>query len=509
MNDDSNHHNVKKTREPRTYKAHSPRNVTINRISHQISSQDFGMPVFKGGIANGTTTPSYYHAAWRGHKSGSNGVDSANRIHFVVRINTRINLDTLSAALSSVVARHDVLRAALTEIAGEPCIQANMYQASIISLYQITKRKECPPAAAAKALASALIWRKFDQREGLYRAFLIRLAAKNYVFGFVLHHFVGDAFSIQLLFRELQTTYISLSAGRRQRLPRPTFQYCDYLLTMKRWSLGKAAKQNLDYWLEKLSAAHALQGQSASRWESKWVRVPFEIASKQVTDLRELAKERRVTLFTVLLAIQMIIVSRLSGHDNVAVAAITSGREIPILRDVIGRFSDRTYYTASLVRDPSFAELLDRVKKTVQDSSNHPFIRFDTLEQEMTKRGICVVAPIFNFRSSTERTITGIAQNPWKPFAIDPPPMTSRLGTSVHYYWLEMWDTPYGLRASLRCQETLATPLRTAFSDIVRDVVRAPYHPLSTVASCKQESFVPLLALAQFVRIMPLPKNVS
>lgn len=449
------------------------------------------LPDFRAGAAKDQSVPSYYRSAWDGHKRGTNGADSANRVHFVVRIRTQLDVNAFCDAFSRVVLRHDILQSALEDVEGSPVIVPSARTASLLQHHSIQSGKSL--VERARALASELVWHRLDPSVELYRAFLIKLGVCDHVFGFVLHHFIGDGFSIQLLYREIRDTYDILATGKRLRLERPAFQYADYLVAIQLWRNTRAAARNMRYWVDKLKATHNLVGRKAVRWDSPWLRRPLLIDRECTAALRELARKNKTTLFVVLTAIQLIIVARLVERDNVAIAAITSGREVMVLRDVIGRFADRTYHAASLEGDLSFLELVNRVRDDVRDSAIHPFVRFDMLQEELERDRICVVAPIFNFRS------LGAKRRPephdWKPFAINAPSGVSRLGNTVHFYWLEMWDLGSEIQGSLRCQEVAAGPLLNAIEEVVAAVIASPDVPLSCLHACGAERFAPLRAL--------------
>lgn len=441
-----------------------------------------------GEFAGGGAAPSYYISSWEGLKAGAIGVDSVNRVHFVVRIRSAIDVGLIQATLARVVARHDVLRSNIVERNSIPYLVSAPSIGATLVFHDNTLRTAMHGLKAARALVGDLVWKPFTLSENLYRAFLIKLGNDDYVFGMVLHHFVGDAISIQILYSELQAIYLALEQKQALRLPAPTMQYADYLFAMDRWTAKKAARQNMAYWLEKLSRGPSSIRHRISRRENPIVRRRVEIGIDVATSLRDISRGSGVTVFITLLAIQAVMIRALTGNEEVMIATVTSGRELPSLRDIVGRFADKTFCLVSLAGNPSFIEIVNRVRADMKMGAAHPFVRFDLLLRELAKRKIAVSAPVFNFRSAQSSGPRDANSCAWKAFSFESARGVSPLGAAANFYWLEMCSAESGLRGYLRCGSDEADRLCSVLLGIINTIAKNPAVNLTDILPGKFKS---------------------
>lgn len=404
--------------------------------------------------------PSDHVSSWEGYKTGQIGVDSANRPYVCVRISERIDADILERAIATVIARHDILKSKVVERAGQPwlvCVPRMNLSLETYDLNGPARREE-----RVQEFLTELVWKPFNLRTGnLFRTALVRIGSKDHIFLLILHHFIGDAVSSALLFREIRFAYDSLLAGDTPAFPPRPLQYLEYLAVLQDWYKSPQAKPHLDFWHDRFKGYVPPAAIEAVN-HGKMLTKPVKFGKSLSTDLVALGRNEKVSSFVVLLAAQKVLLSHLTGSQDITVAAVTDGRDLPVLRGVVGYFADRTYYRTDLSGNPTFRDTLRRVQSTVQEASRHPFVRFDIFQKAAEQT---ISAPVFNFRISSSKRRTPI--DSWKPYKLGPAPSVTRPGFSVCYYWLELAERPRGITGHLRFKGG-AIP---RFTENLRDVL--------------------------------------
>jgi amino acid adenylation domain-containing protein len=306
------------------------------------------------------------------------------------RLRGPLDRAALAAALAEILRRHEVLRTRIVEARGEP------------------GQEVCPPApppAPALPLADlgglpaerreaelARLWRReggrtFDLARGpMLRATLVRLARGEHVLLLTLHHVASDGWSAGVLHRELSALYAAALARRPSPLARPALQYADYAAWQRAWPEEILAGQ-LAYWRDRLAGTAALELPAdrarppvqSFRGKSQ----PLDLPPGLAVALRQLARGRRATLFMTLLTAWQALLHRLSGQDGFAVGTPVANRTRPELEALVGLFTNTLVLRAEGGGDPSFAELLERVRGRALEAYDHADVPFERLVDEL------------------------------------------------------------------------------------------------------------------------------
>ncbi|MFI2353058.1 condensation domain-containing protein, partial [Streptomyces sp. NPDC019443] len=176
-----------------------------------------------------------------------------------VRLRGHLNVEALGAALSGVVARHEVLRTRLVAGSNGVAYQVIDEPASVpLPVRDVSDAVD--PRAAARALVAADAGRAFDLSEGpLVRATLVRLAADEHVLALVMHHVVSDEWSGRILRRELSDLYEAYRDGEADPLAPLEVQYADFAVWQRQWLTGEVLEEQLNYWRAALAGAPVLE----------------------------------------------------------------------------------------------------------------------------------------------------------------------------------------------------------------------------------------------------------
>jgi amino acid adenylation domain-containing protein len=345
-------------------------------------------------------------------------------IPVTLRLRGRLDPAALAAALDAVAARHDALRMRYQAtwdgrpqvvLADDPTLPLAVSGAS--------------DAAAARAAVQEFLAVPLDLAAGpVARALLVRLADDDHVLAIGLHHIAGDGVSVDLLLREV---FAQLDG----RAPEPPeIGYGDYAAWQRSLPANPA---DLEFW------RHQVAGIEPLDLPADRPRPPertydgaacgFALGREAATALARLGREHGATPFMTMLAGLAALLGRYAGSDDVAVGTPVAGRQEPELDGVIGCFATMLTMRVDLSGDPTFAELLDRVREMSVDALAHQSLSFEQLLPELTLPRDLSRSPLFD--------VTLTIQN-YRSGGIEPP-----AGLTLEDFRLDAWAARYDLEA--------------------------------------------------------------
>ncbi|MFF2751299.1 amino acid adenylation domain-containing protein [Kitasatospora sp. NPDC058048] len=317
----------------------------------------------------------------------SNGPAMYN-VHEVFRLRGPLDVAALGHSLTELVRRHEVLRTAFPERDGRPVPSVEPARPLDLPVTDLRAEPAEHRTRLALDLVHAEILRPFDLATApLLRAALLRVDEDEHVLVVVVHHIAVDGWSMPLLWDDLSAMYRSRLEGREHELPPLRIQYADFAHWQRARLSGERLQRQLDYWSAQLSGLSPLDLPTdrprgpvrAGRGERITFTVPEELAGR----LRLLGRRHGATMFMTLLAAFQALLARYSGQSDVAVGTPVAGRTRPELDPLVGSFINTVVIRTDLAGDPSFAELLDRVRRTAADAYAHQDVPFERLVQEL------------------------------------------------------------------------------------------------------------------------------
>ncbi|WP_433217545.1 condensation domain-containing protein [Microtetraspora malaysiensis] len=319
--------------------------------------------------------------------------DTSYNMYLVQRLRGELSVRDLAGALTTVAARHPMLRARFPAVEGSP---VQVVEPSLRLEPVLVDLGDLPASereARATELVAELTNAPFDLATGpLVRVHLITLSATDHVLCLVLHHLVADGWSLKLVFSELVSCY----SGDAAALGVPSVDYRDFAA----WQRGREPSQeSLDYWRSQLAGVEPLD-LPVDRPRPA-VRKPSgdycarRIGPELTARLEQLARDERGTLFMVLLAAYQLLLGAHCGTDDLAVGSVIAGRDRPELQDVVGFFPETLVLRGDLSGDPSFRALLARTRATVLDAFAHQDIPFERLLNDLGIRRDLSTTPLF------------------------------------------------------------------------------------------------------------------
>jgi hypothetical protein len=320
-----------------------------------------------------------------------------------MRVTGALDAELVEQALNVVVARHETLRTvfAQRDLDGAPAAHVLPSLHVPITRVDLGRLPEAEREAAAERLALEDALAPFDLALGpLLRVGLVRLSATEHVLLLSLHHIVADGWSLELLVRELSGAYAALAAGTPPSLPKLDIQYGDFAWWQCHGRAAQLQEQQLDYWRTQLAGAPASIELPTDRprpaRQSYWsghARVELPVAVS--AELRELGRRDGATLFMTLLAGFQALLYRLSGQEDVVVGSPIAGRRWSAVEPLIGFFVNMLPLRARFDGEPSFRELLRRVRASVLGAYAHQDVPFPRIVASLQVPRRLDRAPLF------------------------------------------------------------------------------------------------------------------
>ena len=305
----------------------------------------------------------------------------------------------LGAALSAITARHEVLR---TRLAAGP--DGVPYQVidppSRFPLPVADVSGAADPRRAAGVLVAADAVAPFDLAAGpVIRACLARMAPDEHVLVLSVHHAVFDEWSAQILRRELAALYQAARAGDPDPLPALPVQYADFAVWQRAWLTADVLEGQLDYWREQLAGLPVLdlptdRPRPPVR-STAGAETGLAVPARTAQGLRGVAQRGGASMFMTVLAGFAVLLGRYTGLDDVVVGTPVANRDRAETEDLIGYFLNTLVMRADLSGDPSFTELLGRVRAMALGAYAHQDLPFEQLVDELVTERDRSRTPLF------------------------------------------------------------------------------------------------------------------
>jgi hypothetical protein len=328
------------------------------------------------------------------------------------RLAGRLDAGALQAALSALVARHEVLRTRLVSSGGVPeqVIDApGRVELPVVDLSEVpagereARLREAVAKVAGVAFDLAAQWP--------VRARLFRLGAQAHVLVVVFHHAACDGWSVDVLARDLAELYRAEVARGVAELAELPVQYADFAVWQRKEMAGEELARDLRYWREQLAGLEPLELRPdrprPPTWQADGGAVTFSVPAAVTDALAALGRGRGATLYMTLLAAFLVLLSRYTRRFDVAVGTPVAGRGRREIQDLIGFFVNTLVIRADLAGDPSFLDVLDRVRAACLDAYAHQDLPFERVVEELATERDLSRNPLFQILFEWDDTVNG------------------------------------------------------------------------------------------------------
>ena len=426
---------------------------------------------------------------------------------FAWHVRGQLDVLTLQSSLNEIIHRHETLRTCFLSVNGQP----TQWIASSLELTLVTiDLVELPEAERfdqARKMVSDDAQQPFDLTQlPLLRVKLLRLAPNEHILLLVMHHIISDGWSMGIFFRELAALYEAFSKGTTSPLAELPVQYADFAVWQRQWLSGEVLQTQLNYWQQQLAGAPPIlelptdrPRPSVQAFQSGIEQ--FQLDRHLMQKLLTLSQQSGTTLFMNLLAAFVTLLSRYSGQEDIVVGSPIANRKRIELEGLIGFFANTLALRVDVSGNPTFQELLGRVREVTIGAYAHQDLPFEKLvevlqlERSLNRNMLVQVMFALHNAPTLSLELPGLSLIPFK---IDL--KTVRFDLEVH-----LWEVPEGLSGYF----IYSTDLYDA-STIQRMLGHFQTLLEGIVANCEQQiSELPLLKEAERQQLLVSSNDVQ
>lgn len=326
---------------------------------------------------------------------------SAYHVPRALRVKGPLNTEALEYALNKIVERHDVLHTTYQEVEGQPLQFVSSSATLELERVDLSGLETEQREREATRILVEEGKRKFDfVHDPMLRAFLLRLDSQEHILLLVSHHIASDGQSKAVLFRELKAFYLAYCSGTTAEMPELPIQYADYAVWQREWMQGDILNNHLAYWKGQLASAPMLLELPTDRprpsvQSFEGARQFLKCPDGMLENLKSLCRQEGVTLFMTMLAAFGTLLFRWSGQEDMLIGTPVSGRNRTELEPLIGYFSNSVVLRLGLVGDPTFRELIQRIKEVALGAYSHQDLPFEKLVLEMQPQRDLSYSPMY------------------------------------------------------------------------------------------------------------------
>lgn len=401
-----------------------------------------------------------------------------------IRFKGPLDVQVLEASLAEIVRRHEPLRTMFRIENGQPIQEIVSAHSTALSVTDLSQVQEVGREAEMERLMLEEAKHPFDLKHDLkLRAVLLRLNIEDHVLVLTMHHISSDGWSVGVLLKEVAALYEAFAAGRPSPLPHLGVQYTDYVNWHQHWFPGEILERQLSYWKKQLDNAPALLELPTDRPRPAMQgyhgdRYPLSLSTGLTASLKSLSRQEGATLFMTLLAAFQTLLFRYTGQDDILIGSPIAGRNRSEIKDLIGLFINTIVIRGDLSNNPTFRELVKRVRQAALHAYEHADLPFEKLVEELQPVRSLSYTPLFQnmfVLQNTPLRAQNLTTTSFRELST---------GTAKFDLYLSMIETEDRLFGELEYSTTLFDRETIArmvghFEALLRDIVSQPDKHLS------------------------------
>src|SRR6202163_595970 len=351
-----------------------------------------------------------------------------------IRRSGPLNVPALERTFAEFIRRHEIWRTTFELREGQPVQVVHPAEAGfklpVVDLQNIPElEREREAVRIAREAAGA----PFDLKEGpLLRATLVKLSEGDHRLFLTFHQMIFDGVTAyQVFLPELADIYGAFSQNEPSPLPEPGIQYAEYAIWQHEERKPEVIAGQLAYWERKLGGELPVlewpSDQSRPAVQASRGEIQTAVMSKELLqNLKTLGEEQRVSLFMILVAGLASVLHRYTGQADIILGAPTAGRTFPELERMAGYFVNILPLRIDVAGDPTFQELLVRVRETVLGALSNSDIPLTKLVETIRPTPDPGRNPFFQVAISVEPPIPAVDSS-WSATQSDIPTGASKL----------------------------------------------------------------------------------
>jgi len=371
----------------------------------------------------------------------------AYNIPTAIRLSGPLDVPALEQSLNEIARRHETLRTTFAAEAGQPYQVIAPGLVIELPVIELQSLSDADRSLEVERLTAAEARQPFDLTTGpLWRIKLLRLSPLEHVLLMTMHHIVSDGWSRGILMHELAALYEAFEAGKPSPLSDLAIQYADFAEWQQQWLQGEVLDSQLSYWRQQLGGRSLVLRLPTDRprpaiqsWRGS--TSSFELEPSLGEALGSLSRQEGVTLFMTLLAAFKVLLYRYSHQDDLAVGTPVANRTRSEIEPLIGFFLNTLVLRTDLSGNPTFRQLLGRVREVTLEAYNHQDIPFEKLVEALQPDRDLSHPPLFQVMFILQNTPAETLRLPG--LTLSPIPVDS--GTAKFDLALEMVETEQGL----------------------------------------------------------------
>jgi amino acid adenylation domain-containing protein len=406
---------------------------------------------------------------------------TAYNVPRATRLFGKLDVAALKRALDTIVARHEALRTTYKDVGGTPIQVINPEAPVDLRITDLLCLSDAERAAEAQRLLVQGARYRFDlSRDQMLRADLLKLSEQEHILLLVTHHIASDGWSKALLFREFAALYDAFARGLSSPLPEVPLQYADFALFQRGLFQGGVLDEQLAYWKKKLAGAPAmidlpLDHPRPPVQSYRGLRQALLIPRPLVDALRALSQKEGATLFMVLLAAFQTLLFRYTHQEDIVVGTPIAGRNRKDIEGIIGLFTNTLVMRTDFSNNPTFREMMKRVREVALGAYDHQDLPFEKLVMELKPDRTLSHAPLFQVMFVLQNNPTAERQ----PEGLSMTPIKIERGSAKFDLLLSLTEHAEGLTGSLEYATDLfeaatMTRLRGHFRTLLEAIVKNP-----------------------------------
>ncbi|NMG20301.1 non-ribosomal peptide synthetase, partial [Brasilonema bromeliae] len=368
-----------------------------------------------------------------------------------VRLQGQLNLKALQQSFNEILRRHEALRTNFQTIEGQPVAIISSVTSLPLPIFDITELPSNQQQAEVRKLADKEAQRPFDlNNDLLLRVKLLRLGEQEHIVLLTMHHIASDGWSKGVLVREVATLYQAFCTEQPLPLLELAIQYVDFAAWQRQWLVGEVLKSQISYWCKQLEGAPSVLELPTDHprpavMTFAGATYSFELSQELSVSINKLSQQQGSTLFMTLLAAFVTLLWRYTGQEDIVLGSPIANRNRAEIEGLIGFFVNTLVLRTNLAGNPTFEELLTRVREMALGAYAHQDLPFEQLVEKLQPQRSLSHTPLFQ--------VMFVLQNaPMSPLELPGltlSPLESDSGGAKFDLTLYMTETGHGLVGTL------------------------------------------------------------
>ncbi|MCP3999464.1 MAG: amino acid adenylation domain-containing protein [Gammaproteobacteria bacterium] len=339
---------------------------------------------------------------------------------FALKVHGKLNPEALQNALNDLVEKHESLRTIFVATDNEPVQKILNNLTVTLNICDLQEQDETAVLQHTRKLAKE----NFNLANGpLFHLHLLQTGTDNYLLLLVIHHIISDLWSMNVFFNDLGKLYGRHTSDVAPAPEKLSIQYADYALWQRELLSGTRLETHIDYWLQQLKDAPPILPLACDHprppepgYRGKWqaVTLPASLGKS----LQQFAQQSGSTMFMLSFAVFCVLLNKYAGEDDIVIGTPISGRQHTNLESLIGFFLNTLALRIDASGNPTFNELLKRIKQTALDAYAHQELPFEKLVEELQPERDMSHTPVFQHMfiwqesGDTKLTLPGLTTEP-------------------------------------------------------------------------------------------------